>query len=682
MSEAGRVSKIRNIGIISHIDAGKTTVTERILYYTGRSHKMGEVHDGEAIMDWMPQERERGITITSAVTKCDWNKHEIHLIDTPGHVDFTIEVERSLRVLDGALTIFCAIGGVEPQTETVWRQADKYQVPRIAFINKMDRVGADFGMVIRQMEDKLGAKPLLLQIPLGEEDSFRGVIDLLKMKGFVWHEEDLGSSYEEEDIPEYLLPRAKEYRDRILETIADWDEEILEKYLAGEVIEERTIKAAIRKSVLELKAVPVLCGSGLRNKGIQPLLDAVIDFLPSPLDIPPVTGINPQSGKSEERISKDDEPFSALVFKVIMDQGRKLTYFRVYSGAVSTEKEVYNSVKKKREKLARIFQMHANKRERITKARAGDIVAATGLRETTTGDTICDESRPLVLEPIESYRPVMSVAVEAKAGNDYDKLLVFLEKLSEEDPTFQVKIDQESGETIISGMGELHLEILVDRLFREQNLDVRIGKPQVIYRETISASVEIEETFEREIDEIKHYGQLWLRLEPGKRGEGIEFFSILKDGVIPEKFISAIEEGVRETTLSGVVAGYPVVDVKIILINAGYREKESRELAYKIAASMAFLKGCRKASPLLLEPIMEVAVTVPSEFMGEVIGDINSRQGKVEGIEDKEKISLINVLVPLSKMFGYATDLRSASQGKGVFTMRFSHYDKAQGKKF
>jgi elongation factor G len=672
-----RLRRIRNIGIIAHIDAGKTTVTERILYYTGKSYKIGEVDEGTAVMDWMPQEQERGITITSAVTTCHWRNHEIHLIDTPGHVDFTIEVERSLRILDGAVVVFCAVGGVEPQSETVWHQADKYRIPRIVFVNKMDRVGADFFNTIEMMRDKLGANPLIVQLPWGTQGGFRGVIDLLRMKGIEWNEESLGSIFEEKEIPSELISQAEIYREKLIEAIAERDDEVMEMYLKEEDIPLKRLIQVIRKATISFELVPVLCGAALRNKGIQPLLDAVVDYLPSPLDIPPIMGRNRNTGEIETRPSREDSPFSALAFKVMMDQGRKLTYFRIYSGSIKTGQEVFNATKMKHEKIARLLQMHANKRERIEEAKCGNIVAAMGLKETTTGDTLCDENAPILLEPIDIYEPVISVAIEPKTQADEEKLDLCLKKLAEEDPTFRVKQDEETGQTIISGMGELHLEVLVSRMLTEFNLKVNVGKPQVVYRETIRKTVECEGKFQREIAGTIHAGHVILRLEPIKRGKGVEFSVSIDGGKIPPQFWPSIEDGVREATLSGVIMGYPVVDVKATLIDGTYIEGTSSEMAFKVASSMAFKEGCMKADPILLEPIMRVDVVVPMEFTGDIISDLNARSGKIESIQAKGKVNMVTALVPLKKMFGYSTDLRSLSQGRATFTMRFSHYDKA-----
>ncbi|MDY7030385.1 MAG: elongation factor G [Thermodesulfobacteriota bacterium] len=681
MSKKVKLSQIRNIGIIAHIDAGKTTITERILYYTGRSHKIGEVDNGQATMDWMIQEQERGITITSAVTTCNWINHEIHIIDTPGHVDFTIEVERSLRILDGAVVVFCAVGGVEPQSETVWHQADKYQVPRIVFINKMDRVGADFHRTVTMMEDRLGANPLLIQLPFGKEEDFLGIIDLITMKAILWHKETLGATYDEIEIPQDIKVQSEKYREKLLEAVAETDDLLTEKYLNGEPLTESEIKKAIRKATIDYKLVPVMCGAGLRNKGIQPLLNSIVDFLPSPLDVPPVQGINTITGKAEERLSSNNEHFSALSFKIMMDQGRRMTYFRVYSGSLQAGAEIFNPTRGKREKIARILQMHANKRERIQEVMAGNIVAAMGLKYTMTGDTLCDEAHPIFLEPIDTYDPVISVAIEPKTRDDEEKLPFSLEKLAEEDPTFRVRIDEDTGQTIISGMGELHLDILVNRLLRDFNIKVNVGKPQVVYRETIESTVEVEGSFEKEIEGRLNFGHLFLRLEPKERGYGISFTNTLKDEIIPHHYLPVIEESVIESANFGIIGGCKIVDVAISLIDGSFHELKSTELGYKVAASMAFKKGCERAGPILLEPIMVVDIVVPEDFMGEIIGDINSRGGKIEEIGSKGKLKTIKSLMPLVKMFGYSTDLRSSSQGRGTFSMHFSHYDNASEKK-
>ena len=678
MASKNRLSRTRNIGIAAHIDAGKTTVTERILFYTGKSYKMGEVHDGEAVMDWMPQEQERGITITSAVTTCTWENHEIHIIDTPGHVDFTIEVERSLRVLDGAVVVFCAVGGVEPQSETVWHQADKYAVPKVAFINKMDRVGADHAGTIRQMKERFNSLPLPIQIPFGEEEAFRGVVDLIRRQVITWDDATKGVSYGYADIPDELRAQALEHRDRMIALLADLDDGIAEKYLEGTEIPEAEIIEAIRKATISLKIVPVVCGSALRNKGVQPLLDAVVQYLPSPEDIPPVTGLNPLTKQQEVRASSDKEPLAALAFKIMQDEGRKLTYLRIYSGRLHAGDELYNASRGKREKIARLLKMHANKRERVEQAGAGDIIAVMGLKEITTGDTICDEAHPILLEPIDFYEPVISQAIEAKTPADQEKLAVALNKLMEEDPTLRVKYDDETAQTVLSGMGELHLEIITDRLLREFNARVNVGKPRVVHRETIQKRVECEGLFERELGEKKHFGHVKLILEPMDRSGGVEIVRRLeKRAVIPDELLVAMEEGVREGALSGVLAGYPVIDIRIVLLGGNQKEGETTPLGCKIAASSAFREGCLKADPVLLGPVMLVDIITPSEFMGEVIGDIHARRGEIQGIAPKGAVSDIRAKVPLKTMFGYSTDLRSATQGRAVFTMQFFAYDKA-----
>jgi len=670
------LEKVRNIGIIAHIDAGKTTTTERILYYTGRIHKIGEVHEGAAEMDWMEQEKERGITITSATTTCFWRDHRINIVDTPGHVDFTIEVERSLRVLDGAVTILCSVGRVQPQTETVWRQADKYRVPRIIFVNKMDRIGADFFAVVADVEEKLGAKPVPVQIPVGAEDNFKGVVDLISMKAIIWDEETLGAKFHYEDIPDDLLPVAEEWREKMLEAIADVDEELMMKYLEGEEITEEEIKQALRKGTIELKFFPMLCGSAFKNKGVQPLLDAIVDYLPSPLDIPPVKGVNPKTGEEEERKASYDEPFSALAFKILTDPYvGQLTFIRVYSGLMESGSYVYNATKDKKERLARILRMHANKREEIPVLGAGDIAAAVGLRDTTTGDTLCDPDHPILLEAMEFPEPVISVAVEPKTKADQEKLSIALQKLAKEDPSFRVSVDHETGQTIISGMGELHLEIIVDRLKREFKVDVNVGKPQVAYRETIRKEVTSEGKFIKQTGGRGQYGHVWLKIEPLGRGEGFEFHETIKGGVVPKEYIPAVEAGVKEAMETGVVAGYPMTDIKVTLFDGSYHEVDSSEMAFKIAASIAFKEGAKKADPVLLEPIMEVEVTTPEEFMGDVIGDLNKRRGRVQGMEARGNAQVIRALVPLAEMFGYATDLRSMTQGRATYIMRFSHYE-------
>jgi elongation factor G len=677
----GRLNRIRNIGIMAHIDAGKTTVTERILYYSGRSHKMGEVHDGEATMDWMRQEQERGITITSAVTSFPWRSHEIHLIDTPGHVDFTMEVERSLRVLDGAIAVFDAVNGVEPQSETVWHQADKYHVPRLTFINKMDRVGADFYSSVESMKEKLGAHPVPIQLPLGAEDRFQGVIDLIKMKAIIWDEETLGATFREMDIPSELMADAGKYRENLLETLAEKSDPLMEKYLAGEEVGTEEIHRVLREATIKYNLVPVLCGAALRNKGIQPLLDAVVNYLPSPLEVPPVQGFNPETGDPETRNSSDQDPFTALAFKIMTDEGRKLTYLRVYSGVLKAEQEVYNSTKGKRERVARLFRMHANKKERIPEVRAGDIIGAAGLKETATGDTLCAEGHPITLERIDFYEPVTSVAIEPKSRQDQEKLDFFLQKLGEEDPTFRVKFDEDTGQTVISGMGELHLDVVVRRLLEDFNVSVNVGKPQVVYRETITENAEGEGKFEREIEGVMNFGHVRLRLEPRPRGTGIEFIGDSPDGGIPPEFIPSIETGVKESTGNGPLAGYPVVDLKITLLGGTFLEGSSSALAYQIASAMAFRDGCQKAQPVLLEPIMKTEVVVPEEFVGEVIGDLGARKARIDQVQAKGKVSLVEAFVPLKDMFGYSTDLRSLTQGRGNFTMQFHRFDWAPEKK-
>jgi elongation factor G len=676
MARAFPLERTRNIGIMAHIDAGKTTTTERILYYTGINYKIGEVHEGTATMDWMVQEQERGITITSAATTCAWRDHRINIIDTPGHVDFTIEVERSLRVLDGAVAVFCSVGGVEPQTETVWRQADKYRVPRLAFVNKMDRVGADFFRVIKMIEDRLGARPAVVQLPVGAEDKFVGIIDLVSMKAVVWEEESLGAKFHEAPIPEELAAQAEQYREKLIETAADCDETIMEKYLDGKEISEAELRKAIRSGTLSLKIVPILCGSAFRNKGVQPMLDAVVDYLPSPLDIPPVKGIEPGTNKPAERPARDDAPFSALAFKIMTDPFvGTLTFFRVYSGSITSGASVYNSTKGKRERFGRLLKMHANKREEIKEVYAGDIAAAVGLKTATTGDTLCDENQPIVLESIDFPEPVISIAIEPKSKADQEKLGLSLQKLATEDPSFKVRSDEETGQTIISGMGELHLEIIVDRLLREFNVGANVGKPQVAYKETIRKKVEQQGRFVRQTGGRGQYGDVWITLEPQEPGKGFEFVDAIKGGVIPREYIPAVEKGIKEATENGPLAGYPVVDVKATLFDGSYHDVDSSEIAFKIAGSLAFKEAARKADPVLLEPIMSVEVVVPEEFMGDVIGDISSRRGKVLGMESRPAAQVIDARVPLAEMFGYATDLRSMTQGRATYTMQFSHYE-------
>lgn len=666
----------RNIGFVAHIDAGKTTTTERVLYYTGKTYKIGEVDEGTAVMDFLPQEQERGITITSACTTTFWKGHRINIIDTPGHVDFTIEVERSLRVLDGAVVIFCAVGGVEPQSETVWRQANKYKVPRIAFINKMDRLGANFERVVEQIRQRLGANPLPIQIPIGEENSFVGVVDLIEMKAIIWDEESLGAKYHYEEIPSKLKDKAEEYRTRMIETLADISDEIMEKYLEGRVIDPEEIKKAIREATISFKVVPVLCGAAFKNKGIQPLLDAIIDYLPSPLDIPAVKGINPETGNIEERPTDPDAPLSALAFKIVTDPYiGTLTFLRIYSGRLESGNSVYNSTKGKKERIGRLVRLHANQREEITGAFAGDIIAAIGLRVTTTGDTLCDENYPIELEKLEIPEPVISVAVEPKTKPDQEKLSLALQKIAIEDPSFRISVDKETGQTLIWGMGELHLEIIIDRLIREFKVGVNVGKPEVAYKETIATVAEAEGKYIRQTGGRGQYGHIKLIVEPYP-GKGFTFVSEIVGGIIPKEFIPSIEKGVREAMQEGVLAGYPVIDVKVRLIDGSYHEVDSSDLAFAIAGSLAFKEACKKANPMLLEPIMKVEIVVPEEYLGEVLGDISSRRGKVEGMDLRGNARVITAYVPLGEMFGYATTLRSLTQGRGTFIMQFSHYEK------
>ena len=676
MSRQIPLDRTRNIGIMAHIDAGKTTTTERVLFYTGINYKLGEVHDGTATMDWMVQEQERGITITSAATTCHWRDHRINVIDTPGHVDFTIEVERSLRVLDGAIAVFCSVGGVEPQTETVWRQADKYGVPRIAYVNKMDRVGADFFRVVKMIEERLGARPLVIQLPVGAEDDFRGVVDLVRMKAVLWDNENLGASFRETAIPSEMEAQAREQREAMLETLADCDDEIMAAYLQGEEISDDRLVRAIRAAGLRLDVVPVLCGAAFRNKGVQPLLDAVVDYLPSPLDVPPIRGADPQDGREAVRPTSDDAPFSALAFKIMADPFvGTLTFFRVYSGARSAGAFVHNASTGQRERLGRILKMHANKREEISEVHAGDIAAAVGLRSAKTGDTLCDEDHPIVLESIEFPEPVISIAIEPKSRDDQEKLGTSLQKLAKEDPSFRVTVDQETGQTLLSGMGELHLEVIVDRLLREFKVGANVGKPQVAYKETVRRTVEQEGRFVRQSGGRGQFGHVNLRLEPQPTGSGFEFVNAIKGGVIPQEYVPAVENGVVQAMSNGGLAGYPVVDVKVSLLDGSYHEVDSSEMAFTIAASMAFNAGLRRAAPVLLEPVMDVEVVTPEEFMGDVIGDISGRRGKVLGMASKGNAQVIESRVPLSRMFGYATDLRSRTQGRATYTMQFSRYE-------
>jgi len=671
-----RLKKTRNIGIIAHIDAGKTTITERILYYTGRSHKIGEVHDGEAVMDWMPEEQERGITITSAVTTCQWLGHTINIIDTPGHVDFTIEVERSLRVLDGAIGVFCAVGGVEPQSETVWHQADRYGVPKIAFINKLDRPGADFETAVKMIRERLGAVPLVLQLPWGQEEDFRGVIDLMKMQALVWNEEDLGVTFQEIAIPEDYQEASLKQRERIVELLADTDDSIMEKYLSEEEIDIQAIKRAIRQATIDLQLVPIFCGAALRNKGVQPLLDGIVEYLPSPLDVPPVTGISTKTKEPETRHATTKEPLSALAFKVAMDQGRRMTYVRIYSGILKTGSVVYNSSKDITERVARVMRMHANKRERIDQALCGDIIAVMGLKETTTGDTLCDRDHPLLLEAMEFDEPVISMAVEPKQLKDQERLVDTLMKIDDEDPTFRFAVNEDTGQMIISGMGELHLEVVAQRLKREYSLDVNTGKPQVVYRETIGKKGGAETVFDREWAGVMHFAGVRIEVSPLGRGTGNRFVNKCANPLMVDAFVESVKEGVKEAAESGVLMGYPVVDAETVLVDAVVKEQVSSPLSFKIAASMAFKEASQAGEPVLLEPIMKVEIIAPEEFVGDVINDLNSRGGRIEQITSKGTAKILATIVPLSKMFGYSTALRSSSQGRATFTMQFSHYDK------
>ena len=671
----------RNIGISAHIDAGKTTTTERILFYTGVNHKIGEVHDGEATMDFMVQEQERGITITSAATTCFWSgmghqfkKHRINIIDTPGHVDFTIEVERSMRVLDGAVMVYCAVGGVQPQSETVWRQANKYNVPRIAFVNKMDRTGANFFRVVEQIKKRLNGHPVPLQIPVGAEDAFEGVVDLIKMKAIVWSDEDQGVTFKYDDIPANLKEQAEEWRGKLVEVAAEGDDALMEKFFGGEELTEEEIKASLRKQTIACQIIPVTCGSAFHNKGVQAMLDAVVEYLPSPVDIPPVKG-EKLNGEPDERKASDDEPFSALAFKIATDPFvGNLTFLRCYSGVANSGDGVLNSTKDKPERIGRLVLLHANKREEIKEVRAGEIVAAIGLKTATTGDTLCDPDHPIILEKMEFPDPVISVAVEPKTKADQEKMALALQRLAQEDPSFRVHTDEESGQTIISGMGELHLDIIVDRMRREFKVECNVGKPQVAYRETIRKSVESEGKFIRQSGGHGQYGHCWLRLEPQESGKGYEFGNEVVGGVIPKEFIPAIDKGVQEQIATGVLAGYPIVDVKVTVYDGSFHEVDSSELAFKMAGSMAFKDGFMKANPVLLEPIMKVEIDTPEDYMGDVIGDLNRRRGVVEGMEDGPTGKMIRANVPLAEMFGYATDLRSLSQGRASYVMEFGHY--------
>ncbi len=676
MKSTKQLSKIRNIGIIAHIDAGKTTVTERILYYTGRTYKIGEVHDGEAVMDWMPEEQERGITITSAVTTCRWRDSDIQIIDTPGHVDFTIEVERSLRVLDGAVGVFCAVGGVEPQSETVWRQADKYRVPKIAFVNKMDRIGADFFRVVQMMKERLGANPVLLQIPVGSEDKFRGVIDLIEMRQWVWETDDPDSPIDIRDIEAELLDDAERHRMSLVEAAAEHDDEIMEAYLEDRPVPPDKLVAAIRKGTLDLSIVPVMCGSALKNKGIQPLLDAVVRYLPSPGDIPPVVGVDPESGREMEFPPRSKGPLVALIFKVSMLEGRKLSYVRVYSGTLKAGSSVYNSNRRITEKIARIMRMHANKRERIDAAGPGSIVGVVGLKDSATGETLCMKDCPVLLEQIDSYEPVISVSIEPKTHDDQEKLPLVLDKLCAEDPTLTVKEDPDTGQIILSGMGELHLDVVVSRMRREYHTDVNVGKPQVVYRETLAHEAEAEAVFDREVAGHHHYARLRIRLSPLDRDSGTRVEFTVSDDKVPGHLFPAIRKGINEALEYGELMGYPVVDVEAVVIDGEYRESLGTELAFSVCASMATRKAMAEGEPYLLEPIMEIEVFVPEAFLGDVIGDLSARGGKVQSITSDGGIQTVTAIVPLSRMFGYSTDLRSATQGRANFTMKFSHFDR------
>jgi elongation factor G len=668
------LEKTRNIGIMAHIDAGKTTTTERILYYTGVNYKLGETHEGTATMDWMEQEQERGITITSAATTCFWKDHRINIIDTPGHVDFTVEVERSLRVLDGSVTVLCAKGGVEPQSETVWRQADHYHVPRMIYVNKMDIMGADFYNVLRMIDERLKCNAVPIQLPIGKESEFRGIIDLVEMKADVYYDE-MGKDMRVEEIPADMLEQAQEYREKMLEAVSMFDDEIMELYLDGKEIPTDQIRAAIRQATVAVEMIPVVCGTSYRNKGVQKLLDAIVDYMPAPTDIPAIRGTNPKTDEEEDRAPGDDEPFSALAFKIMTDPyvGR-LSFFRVYSGTLNTGSSVLNSTKGVRERMGRILQMHANHREDIETVYSGDIAAAVGLKNTTTGDTLCDEKHPIILESMEFPEPVIRVAIEPKTKAGQEKMGVALMKLAEEDPTFKTYTDEETGQTIIAGMGELHLEIIVDRLLREFKVEANVGAPQVAYKETISRAVDQDTKYARQSGGKGQYGHVKIHVEPNESGKGYEFVNSLVGGAIPKEYVPAVDAGIQGAMLSGVLAGYPVVDVKVTLYDGSYHEVDSSEMAFKIAGSMAFKEACQKAGPTLLEPIMKVCVIVPDEYMGDVIGDLNSRRGQIQGFEARSGAQQIDAFVPLAEMFGYATDLRSRTQGRGQYTMEPSHY--------
>lgn len=671
------LEKTRNIGIMAHIDAGKTTTTERILYYTGKTYKIGEVHDGAAEMDWMEQEKERGITITSAATTCFWKEHRVNIIDTPGHVDFTVEVERSLRVLDSAVAVYDAVAGVEPQTETVWRQADKYRVPRICFVNKMDRIGANFHNAVKMMHDRLDANAVPVQLPIGAEDNFQGVIDLVENRAIVWKGEELGAKFDIVDIPDEFKDEAETFRKQLMESVAELDEELMEKYLENEELRVEDLKEGLRKAVLGLEIFPVFCGTAFKNKGVQPLLDAVIEYLPSPVDVKAIQGVDAEDEeKAIVRKSSDNEPFSALAFKIMADPFvGKLVFFRVYSGIIQSGSYVFNSTKGKKERIGRILQMHANNREEVKELYAGDIAAAVGLKFTTTGDTLCDEKNAVILESMEFPDPVIEVAIEPKTKADQEKMGVALQRLAEEDPTFKVQTDEETGQTIIKGMGELHLEIIVDRMMREFKVEANVGKPQVAYRETIRGSSDIEGKYIKQSGGRGQYGHVWLKVEPLEAGKGFEFENKIVGGVVPREYIPAVEKGCLEAMGNGVMAGFPVVDVKVTLFDGSYHEVDSNEMAFKVAGSMAFKDGVRKSSPVLLEPMMSVEVVTPEEFMGDVIGDLNSRRGRINGMEQRGNAKVIDATVPLSEMFGYATDLRSRTQGRATYSMQFDKYE-------
>ena len=664
----------RNIGIMAHIDAGKTTTTERILFYTGINHKIGETHDGSATMDWMEQEQERGITITSAATTAYWKKHRINIIDTPGHVDFTVEVERSLRVLDGSVTVLCAKGGVEPQSETVWRQADKYHVPRMAYINKMDIMGADFYNVVSMMKDRLKCNAVPIQLPIGAEDTFRGIVDLIEMKADIYYD-DLGKDMRVEEIPDDMKEKAQEYHDALIEAVAEQDEELMNKYLEGEEITVEEIKAVLRKATIDNEIVPVTCGTSYKNKGVQKLLDAIVDYMPSPLDVPSIKGVNPETGEEVERHAGDDQPFSALAFKIATDPFvGQLCFFRVYSGIVAAGSTVLNATKDKKERMGRILQMHANHRADLEVCYCGDIAAAVGVKNTTTGDTLCDENNPVILESMEFPEPVISLAIEPKTKAGQEKMAIALAKLAEEDPTFRTYTNEETGQTIIAGMGELHLEIIVDRLLREFKVEANVGAPQVAYKETITTNADVDTKYARQSGGKGQYGHVKLHVYPNESGKGYEFINAIVGGSIPKEYIPAVDAGIQGALQSGVLAGYQTVDVKVELYDGSYHEVDSSEMAFKIAGSMAIKEACRKANPVILEPIMKVVVTVPEEYMGDVIGDLSSRRGEIQGMEDRNGVKQINAFVPLSEMFGYSNDLRSKSQGRGQYVMEPSHY--------